>query len=216
MAKGIFIISICAALLGTELVSAQNWFFLEQDKGLCAVDSLVVNNPVYNSLIDTIEYYWSKCEFDKNQSVVWINFLDTNHLTGTVMQIIEISPLVTSCYMNKIYGVICSRGHQYYFGATYEWMIDKKALQKSSSVYSPPYFSVKKYRELTTKNDFLFRKTTQRKRTYPFNPFDEEWNEEVYDKLRFEIFLSEDGIIYKELEGCMHSNSNSDPNPILK
>lgn len=208
MAKGIFIISICAALLGAGPLSAQNWFFLEQDEGPCAVDSLVVSNPAYNSLIDTIEHYWSKCEFDKNLSIAWINFLDTNHLMGTVMQIIEISPLVTNCYMNKIYGVVCCRGRQYYFGATYEWMIDKKALQKSSTVYSPPYFSVKEYRELTTKNDFLFRKVTQRKPTCPFNPFNEEWNDEVYDKLRFEIFLSEDGFVYKELEDCTHSISN--------
>lgn len=209
MSKIIFIINVCTVFLFAGQLKAQDWYFLEQEEGVCSVDSLIVTNPLYYSLLDSIEYHWSKCEFDKNPSIARVNFLDTNHLLVTVMQVADISPLVRCCYMNKIYGVICYKSHQYFFCATREWMIDKKALQKSASAYTSPYFSAQVYRDVTTNNNFLMRKIKHESEpSYLVNPFEEEWNEEVYDKLRFEIFLSEDGFIYKELEGCVHSNSN--------
>lgn len=206
MAKEIFTISICAILISTGHLLAQDWLSIEQKESVCAFDSLIVSNPQYYVLLDTIEYYWSKCEFARIPSFARISFLDTNHFRVTVMQVIEITPLATSCYMNNIYGVTCYRNHQYFFGATYEWMIDKKSLQKSSSIYVPSYFSAQEYRELTNKTNFIVKKVPQEMfySYYPMSPFDlDEARTEKYDQLRLEIIFVGDRIICNELETCI-------------
>ena len=208
MAKEILFISMCAIWLGTGKLSAQYWAPLEQDEGACFVDSLVVVNSQYYSLLDTVEYYWSKCEFENIPCVASVDFLDTNHIMVTVMQVVDISPLVLSCYMDKIYGIICYNSHQYFFCSTYKWMIDRNSLQKSASECHPSFFSAKVFRDLTTNTNYLVKKTNQGMVfSYPISPFDiEEATVEKYDQLRLEILLDDDKIICNVKESCILSS----------
>lgn len=209
MAKEIFIINLCALFLCSGQLQAQYWNSLEHDKGVCSVDSLVIINPQYQSLLDTIDYYWSMCEISKYPCYAMIEFADTNHLKVHVKQVVEVSPLVVACYMNKIYGIICYGKLQYFFVAPFDYLIDKESFQKTASTFTPSYFSTQTYIDLITQNEFLFQKLDKKSlSTHTVSPFDfEERIEEVYDNLRLDIYFLENDIICKELERCIRVNS---------
>lgn len=203
MGKEIFIISLFAFLLGTGELFAQEWCFFEQKEGVCSVDSLVIANPQYYSLFDTIEHHWSMCEISEFPCYVMVEFVDKRHLKVYVNQEIAVFPLVVSCYMNRIYGMICYGKLQYFFTAPFEYMIDKEAFQKTTSMFTPSYFSTQTYRDLVANNAFITKKI-DRKTPFTIPSFDFEDNtEEVYDKLRLEIFFLENDIVCKKLESCI-------------
>lgn len=208
MSKRIYIISSFVIFLCIGRLNAQEWYFLEQDQGVCAVDSLIITDSLYFSLFDTIEHYWLECEFSRKPCIAYVSFTNKkNHLLINVFQIVEIYPIVISCYMTKIYGGICYNNHQYYFGASHESLIDKNALKKSGSTFVSDYFLSQTYRDLIFNTDFLERKVIKEKKTSrPVDPFENEWKGEVYDKLRFEIYLSEDGVVCTVLESCQHTD----------
>lgn len=211
MAKGIFIISLFAVLFGTGKLFAQEWCFFEENEGVCSVDSLVVVNPQYYSLFDTIEHHWSMCEISEFPCYAVIEFIDNSHLKVCVNQTIAVFPLVISCYMNKIYGMTCYGKLQYFFKAPSEYMIDKEAFQKTTSKFTPSYFSAQTYRDQIAKNAFITKKI-DRKMPFAIPSFDFEDNiEEVYDKLRLEILFLENDIICNKLESCIQVNSTINP-----
>jgi len=206
MAKEIFIISLCALILCSGQLHAQYWNSLEHEKGVCSVDSLIIVNPQYQALLDTIALYWSMCEISEYPCYAMIEFVDSNHLKVHVKQVIEISPLVVACYMNKIYGVICYGKLQYFFVAPFEYMIDKEAFQKTTSMFTPSYFSTQTYRDQIAKSAFITKKN-DREMPFTIPSFDFEDNiEEVYDKLRMEIFFLENDIVCKKSESCIQVN----------
>lgn len=209
MAKEIFIINLCALFLCLGKLQAQYWNSLEYDRGVCSVDSLVIVNPQYQSLLDTIEHHWYMCEISEYPCYAMIEFADTNHLKVNVKQVIEVSPLVMACYMNKIYGVICYGKLQYFFVAPFEYLIDKVSLQKTSSIFTPSYFSAQTYIDLITQRVFLTRKLDQKSLfTYPISPFDfEERAEDFYDNFRLDIHFLENDIICKKSESCIQVKS---------
>lgn len=209
MAKEIFIINICAIFLSTGQLKAQDWYFFEQDQGVCHVDSLNITDSRYYSLLDTIEYYWSVCDINKKPCFATVGFTNTkNRFSINVFQMVEVSPLVISCYMNKIYGCIYYHNHLYFFTFLEESMVDTNAVKKSGFTCVPDYFSSQTYRDVTSKTDFLVKSVNQEKKlSYPSNPFDEEWKNEEFDKLRLKIELSEDGVVCSELEDCIHTDA---------
>ena len=214
MLKRIFIINICALFLCIGQLKAQDWYYLEQEQGVCCVDSLIITDSRYFSMLDTIEHYWSECDFNKNPSVAIVSYTSKkNRFLINVFQMVEIYPLVISCYMNKIYGYVYYNNHPYFFTFFQESVVDKNALLKSGSTCIPSFFSAQTYRDITSKTDFLVKNVNQeRKLSYPFNPFDEEWKKEEFDKLRLEIELSEEGVVCLEIEGCTHNDSISNTN----
>lgn len=112
--------------------------------------------------------------------------------------------------MNKIYGFVYYNNHPYFFTFLEENMVDTNAVKKSGLTYVPAYFSSQTYRDITSKTDFIVKNVNQERKLayYPIsNPFDEEWGKEVFDKLRLEIDLSEDGVVCNELEGCIHTDA---------
>ena len=210
MAKEIFIISLWALFLCSGQLQAQYWYFLEHEKGVCSVDSLVIVNPKYQALLDTIEHYWSMCEISEHPCYAMIEFADTNHLKVHVKQVIEVTPLVLDCYMNNIYGIICY-GKQYYFiYAPFESLIDKESFQKTASTFAPSYFLTQTYLDLIRQSVFLTQKLDQKSLfTVPVSPFDfEEMTKEIYDNLRLDIFFIGNDIICKESESCIQIKSN--------
>lgn len=106
-----------------------------------------------------------------------------------------------------MYGGLRYNNHQYFFGAPWGELVDKNALKKSGSTFVSDYFLCQTYRDLMSNTDFL-EKTTNKEKEPPctFDPFENEWKDEVYEKLRLEIYLSEDGVSCTVLEGCTHTD----------
>lgn len=205
MARVTFIISVFTFLLCIGKSQAQSfWRLLENENGLCEVDSLVVVNKQYYSLLDTIEQYWTECEFDKNPCYAVIYFSDTNCFRVSVQQMVEIWSLVIKCYQKKIYGAFYYQNHPYFVLAADTSLIAQNFLQKSTKTFTPVFFSTQTYDSLTLTSNYLIRKEKiEPGFIYPPTPFDHEWEEDQYDKLELELIIAENNIICIELDGCM-------------
>lgn len=206
MARKIFIINIFAFIFSVGYLQAQSfWRTLENEIGLCEVDSINIANQQYYQLLDTIEHYWDKCEIDGNPCYAIIYFSDTNRIEVVVKQLVEIWSLVIRCYQKKIYGAFCYHNHYYFVLKADSSLIDKDALLKSpTTTFSPPFFSSQIYDSLTLNSNFLVREENKEQSfIYPPTPFDFEWKEEKYDNIKLELILNEDNITCMELESCI-------------
>lgn len=204
MGKETFIVSILVLMLCLQSLQAQfSWQSIERELGLCEVDSLIISNPQYYSLLDTIEHHWSECEIDKKPCYAVIQFVDTNRLLVSVKQLVEIWGLATKCYLNMIYGAFYYQSHPYFFLSANKPLIDQDAIEKSTT-FIPPFFSSQIYDSLRFVSDFLVRKENKEEfLSYPPSPFDHEWDGERYDDLELELILTDDKIVCRELEGCL-------------
>lgn len=141
MAKEIFIINLFACFLCVGQLQAQSfWNTLENEIGLCEVDSICVTNQQYYQLLDTIEHYWNECEIDKNPCYAVILFPDINRVKVVIRQLVEVWALVIKCYQNKIYGAFCYQNHPYFVLTDDSSSIDQDALQKSTVIFALQYF----------------------------------------------------------------------------
>lgn len=205
MARETFYISIFSFLLYVGPLQAQSfWHSLENEIGLCKVDSLIVTNHQYYQMLDTIEHYWAECEIDRNLCYAVICFSDTNYFKVSVQQLAEIGSLVIKCYQNKINGAFWYRNHPYFVLTADSSLIGQNALQKSITTFTPPFFLSEIYDSLSLNSKFLIREEgTESGFTYPPTPFDQERGKEKYDNLELELILTGDKVVCRELESCL-------------